>query len=414
MNRTYLAVLTSITLIGFLTVITILLARGYLPDFQNKTISPTGILVSTSDPNAARVYINNKLEGATNANVNLVPGSYDIRIEKEGYSSWSKKTIIRKEEVIKTNAFLFPKAPDLRPLTLTASLNPTLAPDGHQIVYGVASVSAEKNGVWILDTDGGHLSISGFNTKQIYRESDSLKLSGYHFLWSPDSDQLLVFKTTKNISIGAGPYQSVLSGIKYASNFYILDVTQLNSSPQIVPAKSVELLLGSWINQLEEKNTLMLSKLDPKIAVFFKNSAFDFSLSQDEKKFLYTATSSAILPIVLQSPLPGSNSTPESRNLQTGKVYLYDMTEDRNYFIVDSNIYKNTKISLFPTTPHLLLFAEKEISVVEYDGTNKAVLYTGPYNQDFYAIWPNGSKIVILTTLNNPSEGENLYTINLR
>ncbi|MBI3887687.1 hypothetical protein HY310_01305 [Candidatus Microgenomates bacterium] len=55
-----------------------------------------------------------------------------------------------------------------------------------------------------------------------------------------------------------------------------------------------------------------------------------------------------------------------------------------------------------------------QIAVTEYDGTNKAVIFTGQFNPQAVFVWPNWSKVVILTSLGNTSAAENLYTINLR
>src|SRR3989344_7346377 len=111
----------------------------------------TLILVATSDPNGASVLINGTLKTATNNSLNLQPDNYDITLQLDGYSPWQKTIPIKQEEVFKTNAFLFPKVPNLTPLTLTGATNPVLSPDQSKIVYSVASASAQKNGLWILD-----------------------------------------------------------------------------------------------------------------------------------------------------------------------------------------------------------------------------------------------------------------------
>ncbi|MEK7127877.1 MAG: hypothetical protein AAB838_04115, partial [Patescibacteria group bacterium] len=73
------------------------------------------------------------------------------------------------------------------------------------------------------------------------------------------------------------------------------------------------------------------------------------------------------------------------------------------------------KVQWFVTSRHLVINEGKQISVMEYDGTNKAVVYAGPFVDNYVYVWPNWSKIVILTNLNTASTvGENLYTINLR
>jgi len=415
MNKSHLVVLASITLIGFFTLVAIVLARGYLPDVSSKSFLPTGILVTTSDPDGARVFINGKLTTATNNTINLAPGSYDISIEKDGFSTWTKKVEIRKEEVIKTNVFLFPKVSDLKPLTLTGAMNPTASLDERKIAYSVASASADKNGVWVIDMDGGRMLIGSFNSRQIYKDSATLKLAGSKLLWSPDGSQILAFAGVKNEKFATNSgnvYKDI--DIKSVQLPYLLDSGQLNPLPQLLDVRSLELVLSNWSDLWEEKNTLIFSKLNPKIEPFFQRNVTHLSLSVDETKFLYTATNSASIPVVNNSYLPGSNSTKQDRNLKPGNIYVYDATEDRNYFIMDSKTSKDIVIAWFPSSRHLMVYNDKEIAVMEFDGSNKSTLYTGPFTRGVIVPWPNWSKIVILTSLNSLSGGENLYTLNLR
>ena len=86
----------------------ILYATGYRVSLSGgsdgKIIAGTGLLVTTSRPDGARVLINNNLTTATNNTINLKPGDYDARIEKDGYLPWSKKIIIKNGLVSEANA----------------------------------------------------------------------------------------------------------------------------------------------------------------------------------------------------------------------------------------------------------------------------------------------------------------------
>ena len=88
-----------LTFTGFLSLV-IAYARGYRIDMKKKSLSSTGILAISSFPKAAKVYINNELKGVTDENVGLPPGSYNVEIKKEGYTSWSKKVTLKGELVI--------------------------------------------------------------------------------------------------------------------------------------------------------------------------------------------------------------------------------------------------------------------------------------------------------------------------
>ncbi len=144
-------------------------------------------------------------------------------------------------------------------------------------------------------------------------------------------------------------------------------------------------------------------------------SAEAVSFSLDETKILYTATVSAQIPEKLISPVPAANSQPESRDLEPGKIYVYDIKEDKNFYIIDAPTTQNSQptLSWFPTSRHLFLVEEDKIVIMEYDGTNRAEVYTGPFEKSFAFPFPSGNKLLILTSLGRDTP-PNLYAINLR
>src|SRR3972149_3592243 len=83
------------------TIVAVLYANGYRIDFSGngagrvKFIEGTGLLVTTSRPDGARVLVNGHLTTATNNTINLAPGEYDVEIQKDGYLPWRKKVTIK-------------------------------------------------------------------------------------------------------------------------------------------------------------------------------------------------------------------------------------------------------------------------------------------------------------------------------
>lgn len=360
-----MAILGALIFMFFGVIFAVALARGYRVDFIKKEVVPTGILVATSDPDGAEVIINGKLTTATNSTLNLAPGTYQVKIHKEGYSVWEKKIEIKKEEVFKTNAFLFPSLPNLRPLTTSGATNPSLSWDKTKITYSVASASAQKidgNGVWVLDMSRLPI-ISTADFRQIFR-NNGLNLSKANFFWSQDNKQIIASQS---------------------GNLYALETDRLNENP-LIAAK--------------------LPEIKENLNIFpYASYSAHIRFSPDETKVLYVATASATLPSSLIY-LPGSNPTPEIRSLIPNKTYVYDLKENRNYLVDDC--------SWFPSSRHLLCIYNNQIAVTEYDGTNKAVVFNGQFDPKSVFVWPNWSKIVILTTLGSSTEDKNLYTINLR
>ncbi len=98
--------------------IAIFYAYGYRFQFGGGTgnikfLEGTGLLVATSKPDGARVLVNDHLTTATNNTINLAPGNYDVKIQKDGYVTWEKKIIIKKALVSEANALLIAAAPDM-------------------------------------------------------------------------------------------------------------------------------------------------------------------------------------------------------------------------------------------------------------------------------------------------------------
>ena len=135
------------------TILVVLIGKGYTFDISggNVELAGTGLLVATSSPDGASVYINGHLTTATDNTINLAPGQYDVKIFKDGYFPWEKKITLKKEVVSKADALLFPTAPQLQSITNIGILNPTLDPTGTKLAYIISSQSATKNGIYILD-----------------------------------------------------------------------------------------------------------------------------------------------------------------------------------------------------------------------------------------------------------------------
>ncbi len=96
----------------------ILYSQGYRLNFQEKWFSKVGAFYFQVTPPRAEVFINEKSMGQT-ARVlgsmltkNFSPGSYYVRIQKEGYHSWSKQLEITEKQVTEAkHVVLLPQNP---------------------------------------------------------------------------------------------------------------------------------------------------------------------------------------------------------------------------------------------------------------------------------------------------------------
>jgi hypothetical protein len=377
------------------TVAVISYGKGYTFNFGEGKIgiSGTGLLVATSQPDGAGIYINDHLTSATNNTISLPPGEYDVKISKSGYSIWQKKIKIEKEVVSSIYALLIPTAPKLDSITNAGINNPVLDPTRTKIAYTVSSSDdSHKNGVYILDM--GLRPIITLQSSSFQIADDTIdNFSKATLAWSPDAKELVA-------TISARPN---------APTTYLLK-TAFNDNPQDITA-TLTTLNSTWKAQKDIQDKSQLLGLKTELQNLIKNNFTILSWSEDETKILYTASRSASLPLIINPPLIGTNSTSQIREINAGTVYIYDIKEDRNYKILDSN---SLPLSWFTDSKHLISVSDRKINIIDYDGQNKTTIYAGPFVDSYVFSWPDGSKILILTDLGNPTISPNLYTISLK
>jgi|GEM_PF-860119 len=373
--------------------------RGYRisrDETGRNIVAGTGLLVLTSTPDGARAFVDGELATATNNTINLKPGNYSVRIEKDGYFAWEKEITITNEQVTETGALLFPKAPQLTSLTTTGITNPITDREGQLIAYTVSSASADLKGVYVMNLDRGILPI-GDSKKQITSNLID-NFSDANLEISPDGSQILA---------------SIAPQASGSARTYLLDTSGFNSSPQLVTS-TAEIIRQDWI---EEENAIMEAKIRSlsSRARSLVNTYFDSPLfSPEEDKVLYVASVSAQLPQVINPKIPSTNSTPEIRNITEGNLYVYNIKDDRNYLIKEKNEGNFPEFTWLPQGNHLLYIDGNRINSIEYDGKNNTTVYAGPFLNNFITPWIDGTGIVILTSFNDPSFPPNLYRVVFR
>ena len=393
MHKRLFLFLFSLVLIAGLTSAVILYGRGYRFDPKDKTISPTGILSVSSYPGKSSIFINGKLISATDASLTLPPGWYEIKISKDGYQSWKKRIRIQGEVVSQIDALLLPFNPSLRAITFTGVVSPHLSPSGTKVAYLVKSseddpaTGKNRSGVWLLELRTGPL-----GTKPDPKQMFSINPEGAELIWSYDEKEIMVVFRPAALPIQQAYLMETESGLSIMP----IDVTL-----------RAEEILQEWEERKMLKHKSSLASLPKNIRQILTESADGIKFSPDENKILYQATDSASLKLVIDPPLIGSNPTEETRKLEKGKYYIYDTKEDKNYYIAD------TLPIWYTDSKHLILIDQDKIAVVDYDGTNKRSVYSGPFTDNLVFPWTSGGKIVILTNINSSSSAD-FYDVDLR
>lgn len=389
----------TLILVSILGVFATYYARGYRFDLESLKFQPNGILVLKSEPDGASVYINGELRAATNANLSIAPGTYDVEVKKDGFLTWSKRLAIEKEIVTQASVSLFKSAPSLNPTTLSGASNVVMSEDGSKIVYSVLpskKLDNDKVGLWILDTFSLPL---GFNTEP-KRIADG-DMSDATYVFSPDTRQLL---------------------LTMSNAVFLIDTGSFTSQNQMVNvAATKDDVLAEWKEAKDMANQAMIRNLPPALTDVLARKTSAFIFSPDDNMIAYTASESATLPENLIKQLPGASTQVQHRNIEAGATYVYDIKEDRNFLIstepvtIDNNDNPEVPaLRWMSSGRHLLWAGDNQAIIMDYDGTNRQVVYSGSYIKPSVFPFSNTTKLLILTNLGSVDSVPNLYTLTVK
>jgi hypothetical protein len=385
--------------VGSVGLFTSYYARGYRLNLKTFRFQPNGILVLKSEPDGASVYINGDLKTATNASLSVAPGTYDVEIRKDGFFSWYKRLTIEKEIVTQVAASLFKNVPSLSPVTSQGAANPIMSEDGSKIVFSIlpsTDTGSDKTGLWALDTFSLPLGF-GAGPKRI-TDGD---MTGAKYIFSPDSRQILLTISNSVFLIDTGSFTAQNQRINIASK--------------------KEAILTSWVTEKANVDQNLIRNLPPEVSDVLSRKASSFVFSPDNNIVLYTASTSGVIPEGLVRPLPGASTQRQERNIVSGRTYVYDIKEDRNFLITDQPVTINNidsfqmeAVRWMSTSRHLLLAQSGQIVIMDYDDTNRQVVYSGSYLAPLAFPFSNTTKLLILTNLGAPTGSANLYTLTVK
>ena len=420
-------ILIAITIIFF--------ARGYRVNLNGNAVSSTskGVLVANSAPNNTQIYLNNKFEGLTSNNLYLSPGHYEVALKKEGYSDWGKKYVIKGEVVSRVDAQLFSSNPSLTPLTNKGIINPLLSPSQKKVAYfafpeeDVLPDEKENGGIFVAGLGSQTLNI--FRQRSLVIPHSQLPLGFVpkktQFIFSNDEKNLLVFFYDE--------FDSLLS---------VLLVSLSGSGESFDATTSYPTLLNKWWQQRQQLQEKYLDTVKKKVGRPLKKNTYLLDLSPDKSKLLYFALSEAELPRVINPPLIGSVPTKEKRLIKPGNFYIYDKKEDKNFNIpvfkeeerqeiLEAYTRLNeleevtetdwfefnrlfNRLIWYGDSRHVVYSNHGTISVLEHDGQNQTLVYSGPFQKKFLAATPDG-KLIVLTNI-NPKKNKlaDLYTVSVK
>lgn len=373
MSKRFIITIITIIAIGVTAGVAIFFAKGYTFSPQERKVLGTGIINISSEPDAASVYIDGHLTTATNATVSsLKPKTYSVKVVKEGFIQWERQIDVKEGLVTAVKVTLFPSIPTIYPLTFSSVLNPTLSPDGSKLAYIVPKDKKAGVWVWTLIRNQPIAFARSAEPHQI-ASSQFIDFSKAFLRFSPDSKQVLATLDEQN---------------------WLLNADNFNSDPRdITPI--LDATLKSWEEDVRDKDAVRVASIKNSTFRKIASDSANLSWSPDETKFMVRLPAS-----------PPKRGEPDGQ--AEGKVY--DLEEQKEFKIPLARVHL-----WLPDSRHIIIVEEGTISVLDFDGTNKAVIFAGTFLDNFVFPWPDSSRLVIISTFPTPTAQEpNLYGINLR
>ncbi len=373
-----------------------LIARGYRFSVKGGLVlNPTGMISAISRPKGASVYIDNKLVTATDDTLNLTPGVYSLKINKDGFLPWQKTITIKPETVYQADIQLFSAVPDLKPLTLTGAINPSSNLDNTKIVYAVASASATKdNGLYLIESNGLPISLIRGISRQLSPNTSNVNWSKFIFSFSPNSREILA------------------TSIDGKTNYLLNLNTTIDTSKLTNDTDKLSDIKQDWQNQTTVLLSAKIDRIPKEIQTLVAtSSAKDIQFSSDENKILYLAQSDGDITKNIITPPPAQSTQNQNRAVKKDNYYVYDIKDDTNFLLGYKDNLSNP--GWLPNSNNIIFVQNQNLNVIDYDGTNKQTLFSSNFDPNCVYPWVDGSKIVILTSA-YPSAPANLYTISTK
>lgn len=380
----------TLLIIGVSAAIAVYFAKGYSFNPKEGRLVGTGIITVTSVPDAASVYIDGHLTTATDATIsNLSPKEYTVKVIKEGFIPWEKKVEVKEGLVTDLKVTLFPAIPTIYPLTFNGAKNPVLSPDGSKLAFvvPVSTASASLNdspsvkrkaGVWVwtFKSDQPIAFARGAEPHQI-AETRFTDYSNATLRWSPDSGEVLASIEDKN--------------------HYLLDSDNFNNDPRDI-TPTLQTTLNSWQEENGQKEALRIQTITDLNKRKTASESAVLKWSPDETKVIFGGEKGK------------AQNLKEAIDESKASLKVYDIETNQEHELPTAKLH-----FWLPDSLHVVLVEDNQISIVDFDGTNKAVIYAGGFDDSLVFAWPDSSRLVFINSYQTPTASQpNLYGINLK
>lgn len=264
--------------IGFFTLSTLVIVGGgflALLSARGNVLTPNGvsgtgtIRVSVFPDSEIQVFLDEQQKTLSNNKTidNVLPGEYQLRIQKEGFNAWEQRVNVREGLVSDISAQLFPTTIPITQLTTTGVQNFVTSKSGRVVYYVTNSSEIGSNvGIWRLNLQsGGLLGTSQSTTKisNITQEiKDSIDAGTYQLYPSPNDSRLLLVAASGIYLLDANRYNEPALANKLSFNYPLDLVSWLNDGSNLL-IRSGNLLLD--YNLTTNTSTLITYSLEAPV-----------------------------------------------------------------------------------------------------------------------------------------------------
>lgn len=238
-TRSLLAVL-SLTFLVVATATALILARGN--SITPQGLLPTGTLRVTSNvSDGLSIFINEqkKYLSSNNTIEGLMPGEYSVKVEKDNYTSWQQKVVIRQGLVTDVSVQLFPKELKLSQVTTTDVDKSFYTPKREYVFYVVADSPLGANiGIWKQTLQQAAIPLieeRPFKITNLTNEINSEIQSGNYTIIPAYNNERIILKTSKDIYlINADKTDDITAQHKLIFSYPVDDISWLRGSTNLL------------------------------------------------------------------------------------------------------------------------------------------------------------------------------------
>lgn len=244
----------------------IIYTQGYRYNLKHQRLDPTGTLVLSSIPKGATITLNSQaVKFLTPKTLQAVlPGTYTIRLNKDGYKTWEKRMEVKAGEAVFVSDIRLWR--ETMPERLSQSIYQIFSPNLDTTAILLTAWSTNKEQLLLFDKLSGK-PLSVIAERPMRNPSSQI-------IWSAQSSRALVTgpDETAIVELNQNPLWQSLSGFvpKTIGNFrwdpeyddllygsdgtsvYRLDLSSKKITPPLSSANSKQILTDYWI----ENNTL--------------------------------------------------------------------------------------------------------------------------------------------------------------